>query len=99
MRWWLLLLTAVLSPVIALLGIAATSTLGLEPDQERVKKVYRWVGPIVIAYGLGADSWLKVLAGVVCLVISHPKVSLPGISRRIDRALGCGSDPPARHAP
>jgi hypothetical protein len=88
MHWWLLLLIAVLFPVIALLGVAAVSTLGLEPDQKRVKKVYRWVGPIVIAYGLGADSWSNVLAGVVCLVFSHPKVSLPGISRRIDKALG-----------
>jgi hypothetical protein len=42
LMWWVLLLS-VLLPVTALLGVAALSTLGLEADQVRLKKSYRWL--------------------------------------------------------
>lgn len=52
-----------LLPVTALLGVAALSTLGLEADQVQLKKSYRWLGAIGVAYGLGADSWFYILGG------------------------------------
>ena len=94
--WWVLLLVAVLLPVAFLLGLAAISTLGLEADQAQVKKSYRWIGALVIAYGLGAESWFYILGGCICLLISHPKVNLPSVSRRVDKALGSGIDHPVR---
>jgi hypothetical protein len=97
--WWVLLLVAVLLPVAFLLGLVAASTLGLEADQAQVKKSYRWLGALAVAYGLGADSWFYILCGCICLLISHPKINLPGIARRVDKALGDGADHPARYIP
>lgn len=97
--WWVLLLISVLLPVVVLLGVAALSTLGLEPDQVQLKKSYRWLGAIGVAYGLGAHSWFYILGGCVCLLISHPKINLPRVSRRIDKSLGDGADHPARYVP
>jgi hypothetical protein len=89
----------VLLPVCVLLALAFLSTLGLEVDQAHVKKSSRWFGVILIAYGLGAHSWFDILLGGLLLLISHPRVNLPGISRRIDKSLGDGADHPARHVP
>ena len=85
--WWLLVLVAILIPIGVLLILALLSTFGLEADQERVKRSFRWFGTIGTAYGFGAGSWFEVLCGAIFLVISHPKVNLPLISKRIDREL------------
>jgi hypothetical protein len=93
------LLLAVLIPVGALLLLAGLSTLGLEADQGQVKRAFRWLGPLAIAYGLGAGSWFYIVGGGIALLISHPRINLHGLTRRVDSALGGGADSPARHVP
>jgi len=93
------LLIAVLVPVVVLLALAFVSTLGLEVDQTQVKRSSRWTGLIVVAYGLGAGHWFPILAGSILLLISHPKINLPGIARRIDKSISGSTDNPGQHVP
>jgi hypothetical protein len=85
--WWILLLIATLTPIAILFLLALLSTLGLEADQEHVKSFYRWLGTITSAYGCGAENWFVVICGAIFLLISHPKLNLPLISKRIDQHL------------
>ena len=62
--WWVLLLISVLLPVAALLGVAALSTLGLEPDQVQLKKSYRWLGAIGVLTVWGQIAGSTSSAGV-----------------------------------
>lgn len=93
----MIILIAILAPVGTLLVVAMLQVFGLEADQGRIKKGFRFVGPILIAYGLGADSVMYVAVGTCALLLSHPRINLPLISRKIDKTLGDGSSNPAQH--
>ncbi len=96
MTFGLILLGAIFLAVIALLAASFMSSVGLEVDQNRVKKSLAVMGMLLCVRGF--ISWFYIVLGLGLLVLSHPKINLPGFARRLDKSLE-NSDHPARYVP
>jgi hypothetical protein len=74
--------------VVSALGIIALlSSLGLEPDQQKLKERCHSSGLLFLAVGLVLQDSLLLVLGAALLLISHPRVNLAAFSRRIDKQL------------
>jgi hypothetical protein len=84
MVWGILIGLVALLGLAVLVGSAWLSTLGLEPDQEQVKRQLRQSGHLALLLGIFGDFWLTIF-GAFALTAS--RLNLRGISQTIDRSL------------
>lgn len=87
----IVLLVATIAALVALLAVAVMSMLGHEPNQTILRRSLRSCGSVLCGVGVISGEWTFLLSGLACLVLSHPRVNLPGIARKVDESMGGSS--------
>ena len=83
---WAVFIGAVLI-VCALCIIALLSSLGLEPDQQKLKERCHTIGLLLLTVGLAFQDSFSTILGAGSLLISHPRLNLKAFSKHVDKQL------------